>query len=88
MGAARFTFRLASGAVVGPVAIHGAGGPIPEVLDARRRVQRAIERATEGRPLEIAEPRPGHVVGYRATAAGDSDRIEIDMRGATLIEGG
>jgi len=85
MAAARFTFRLANGGVVGPVSIHGAGGPIEMRYDARSRVTRLIQRATDGKPLDVTEPKPGHVRSYVQNPTADNSEGLIDLRGATLI---
>lgn len=84
MTPARFTLRLASGEVVGPVAVHGAGGPL--AVDAAAHLRLALRRVAEGRRLVgISEPQPGHVRAYVHEAAGDSDERLIDLRGAELV---
>lgn len=81
---AQATIREASGRVVGPLAVHGAGGPLQE--RDRRRLEKALERATAGKRLvDLAELAPGHVRAYRHTAQADLDGTLIDLRGAVLL---
>lgn len=82
---AEVTIGEASGRVVGPLAIHGDGGPIQWRDDNRRRLEKAIERATDGRPLVgFYEPSGGYVRAYRHGHE-DTDETTIDLRGATLV---
>jgi hypothetical protein len=84
VSAARITLRLASGELVGPVAVHGAGGPL--AVDAERRIRVAIRRATAGQRLvAMVDPQPGHVRAYIHSAAGDSAERVVDLRGAELV---
>jgi hypothetical protein len=81
-----FAIKLADGRIV-VGAIHGAGGLIGGGAQNRHRVRDAIRRATEGRSLLIAEPKPGHAWLYpNATAADGGPREAIDLRGAELME--
>jgi hypothetical protein len=81
--AARVTLRLASGELAGPVAVHGAGGPL--AVDAERAILRALRFAAAGRPTRLAEPMPGHARVYVHRSAGDRDERVVDLRGAELV---
>lgn len=81
-----YTMRLATGEVLAGVDVHGSGGALREATDGARRLRKAIERATAGRPMVgIYEPRPGHVRVYRESAAGFADERVVDLRGAALL---
>lgn len=78
------TIRLASGELVEGVSIHGCGGAIAR-QHGRARIEGIIARATEGKPLGVYEPLPGHVRVYRQTAREDLDDRIVDLRGAQLL---
>lgn len=57
MSHAQYTLELATGELVtGP--IHGSGGTLGSGQHERLQIQ--IDRANEGEPLGIYEPKPGH----------------------------
>ena len=82
-----FTFRLASGATVGPVAVHGFGGLAVEGPDAEKRVRLAIANASAYQDFaasaRIVEPCPGHVNAYAQGRA--CDIVLVNLRGARLV---
>ncbi len=89
MSDAKYSIKLATGDVVtGP--IQGCGGTIPS--GQAKRVQLQIDRANEGEPLGIYEPKPGCAsMLVPVTVTEDNKhrmeygRVSIDLRGATLI---
>lgn len=83
---AAFSICLANGQIV-VGAIHGSGGLVGGGKHNRDRIRREIARATIGKPLGICEPKPGHVRMYQAATAADAgESIEVDIRGARLVE--
>lgn len=79
----RFEFLLADGRVVTGV-VHGCGGVLSRPGDLER-LQLSIERAKEGDPLAVYEPRPGHVRVYpHYSAYHQGDHIDVGLRGATV----
>lgn len=84
MSTPSFIIRQADGKTIGPVLIHGAGGPIG--YDARMRIETAIRRATNGQPLVgIYEPASGFVRCYPEGGENTESDGRIDLRGATLV---
>lgn len=82
--AASVVVREASGRVVGPTQVHGAGGVVR--ANERQWFEDAIRRATEGKPFAgIYEPKPGHVRAYVEAAAGPLNETQIDLRDAVLL---
>lgn len=82
------TLRLASGEVVGPLNLFGAGGAVMHSSDVQRvrdYVEMLILRADSGRPLPCYEPEPGHCLMLRAGVT-DEDRRAVDLRGAVIID--
>lgn len=82
------TLRLASGEVVGPLNLFGAGGAVmrsSDMLRVRDHVEMLILRANSGRPLPCYEPAPGHCLMLRAGVT-DEDRRTVDLRGAVIID--
>jgi hypothetical protein len=77
---ALFTLRLSTGAIVGPVSVHGAGGQLAG-RDAARLLRIAIRFASQGRALRLLEPAPGHVRAYR----GNGSALDVDIRGAEVV---
>ncbi len=81
-----FALKLADGRIV-VGAIQGSGGLIGGGTHNRARLRTEIRRATEGRPLRIHEPKPGHVALYPSATVADAGPCEhVDVRGATLVE--
>lgn len=86
MSAAKVTVREAGGRVVGPLAVHGDGGPLAFTPMTLGRLHTAIRMATAGHALVgFYEPTPGHVRAYQHTGAADTDETVIDLRGAELV---
>lgn len=83
------TLRLASGELVGPLNMQGAGGAIARHSDparTRAHFELLISRATEGLPLSCFEPEPGHCWMMRRRWHGDEDGRRVDLRGAVVID--
>jgi hypothetical protein len=81
------TIRAVSGEFV-TGAVQGAGGILREQVKhpLRRRVEALIERATNGDPLSVYEPKPGHILMFAGyCAAHDGERRIVDLRGAEIV---
>ena len=82
---ALITLRLASGEVVGPRHIFGAGGAVVKHARTRDYIETQVRRATTGQPLWCYEPEPGHCLMLRSGVE-DEDRRAVDLRGAVVID--
>jgi hypothetical protein len=81
-----YAIKLADGRVV-VGAVHGAGGLIGCGPQNASRVRAAIKRATEGKSLNVYEPKFGHIAMYPSATTADAGPVEyVDVRGATLVE--
>lgn len=98
MSGARFTLRLATGEVVGPVRVHGRGGevgvsalqcePHELVRYASRKMAAEIRLVTAGRDGLFYHPKPGHVRAYFGDFKSTMDEEvtrDLDIRGAKIV---
>ena len=79
------TLRLASGEVVGPRHVLGAGGAVVKHSLVREYFETQIRRANDGQPLWCYEPAPGHCLMLRSGVI-DEDHQAVDLRGAVIID--
>lgn len=68
--------------------IHGSGGIVGGGPHNRRRLQLEIDHATQGEPLGIFEPKPGHARMYTDYGPDGGTPIDVDLRGAVLLDEG
>lgn len=79
------TLRLASGEVVGPLNMFGAGGVVCKHARIREYFEIQIRRANAGDPLWCYEPAPGHCLMLRSGRTDEESRC-VDLRGAVIID--
>jgi hypothetical protein len=81
------TLRLKNKKVVTGV-VQGSGGLIRDLKrrSAEEQVRVLIDRANDGDPLSVYEPKPGHVKLWQGMSVGDNGKgVVVNLKGARVV---